>query len=90
MGVLHRDLKPDNIMLDAGDGARIADFGLSCFCNPSKEHTAETGTYRCQRRRVCVCVCVRVDETNKRRAIVGGSTLLRTGCREAKNPRAMA
>ena len=47
MGVLHRDLKPDNILLDAHDRARIADFGLSRLCQSTQEHTAETGTYRC-------------------------------------------
>ncbi|CAM9821039.1 unnamed protein product [Pylaiella littoralis] len=46
VGVLHRDVKPDNILLDAGDRAVIADFGLSRFCQPTNEHTAETGTYR--------------------------------------------
>ena len=44
--MLHRDLKPDNILLDANDRARIADFGLSRLCQSTQEHTAETGTYR--------------------------------------------
>lgn len=44
---MHRDLKPDNILLDSDDRAVIADFGLSRFCHPTNDHTAETGTYRC-------------------------------------------
>lgn len=30
-GVMHRDLKPDNILLDKGDKVKIVDFGLATF-----------------------------------------------------------
>ena len=31
--VMHRDLKPDNILLDKGDKIKIVDFGLATFIN---------------------------------------------------------
>ena len=40
MGVIHRDLKPQNIMVDRDGRARIMDFGLSRFI----ESTGMTGT----------------------------------------------
>ncbi|MEO1367946.1 MAG: serine/threonine-protein kinase, partial [Acidobacteriota bacterium] len=30
-GLLHRDFKPDNILVEHGDRAQVADFGLACF-----------------------------------------------------------
>lgn len=30
-GIMHRDLKPDNILIDKGDKVKIVDFGLATF-----------------------------------------------------------
>ncbi|CAM9801506.1 unnamed protein product [Chrysoparadoxa australica] len=46
-GILHRDLKSSNVLLDEHGHAVICDFGLSCFVEgDGGEHTAETGTYK--------------------------------------------
>jgi serine/threonine-protein kinase len=37
-GVLHRDLKPGNILLDAQGGPHLTDFGLVKFY-PKREHS---------------------------------------------------
>jgi serine/threonine protein kinase len=47
--LIHRDLKPTNILLTQSGRVKIADFGISCFQTDSKEiykMTGETGTYR--------------------------------------------
>nr|MCH9684815.1 serine/threonine-protein kinase [Deltaproteobacteria bacterium] len=33
--IVHRDFKPDNVMITAGDQVRIADFGIAQFAQPS-------------------------------------------------------
>ena len=37
-GVIHRDVKPANIMLDSGDRVILTDFGISKISNPGDSH----------------------------------------------------
>ncbi|XP_058623727.1 serine/threonine-protein kinase/endoribonuclease IRE1-like [Onychostoma macrolepis] len=44
--VMHRDIKPGNVLMDSGENARLADFGLSRTLKDGRStlHTARAGT----------------------------------------------
>lgn len=46
MGIVHRDLKASNLLIDEHCVVKVADFGVSRFQDDKGLMTAETGTYR--------------------------------------------
>lgn len=44
-GVVHRDIKPHNIMLDESGNAKLGDFGASEFISDTDMITKTKGTY---------------------------------------------
>ena len=43
-GVLHRDIKPDNILIDAYDNPRLTDFGIAAVASNATATTSTTAT----------------------------------------------
>jgi serine/threonine protein kinase len=62
-GMIHRDVKPENILLTTSYQIKLADFGLSIHSNYEVANTRYAGNMCCRRqvsattRHACTCCC---------------------------------
>ena len=44
LNILHRDVKPDNLVLEASGHIKLTDFGISKYLDKQRRCTARSGT----------------------------------------------
>ena len=52
MDLIHRDIKPDNILIDGDCGVSLCDFGFARACHKPSQVETEIETERCKGQKI--------------------------------------